>query len=126
MTYNETLQRDGKCSKCLLFIFPFIYKLFVIVLQGAPQEVALWDWTNETEDAALMRKVIPSNDVQNTIKVDQSDNAELVTTGAKSVCFWTWMEDSLDVHIGKVSRQTWATQRDLFHLQFSYLALEMH
>ena len=73
-------------------------------ITGCSSEVALWDWTNETEDAALMRKVIPSNDVQNIIKFDRSDNAELVTTGAKSVCFWTWMEDSLDVYIGKISK----------------------
>ena len=74
------------------------------MIQGAPQEVAIWDWTNETEDAALMRKNVPSSDVQNTIKFDRSDNAEIVTTGAKVVCFWTWMEDSLDVYQGKVSK----------------------
>jgi WD40 repeat protein len=64
--------------------------------------VAIWDWTNETEDAALMRKNSPSHEVHNTIKFDSSDNAEICTTGDGSVCFWTWLDSGLDVYSGKV------------------------
>ncbi len=68
------------------------------------QEVAIWDWTNENDDAALMRKASPAHEIHNLVKFDPSDNAEIVTTGNGSVCFWTWLDDGLDVYLGKVSK----------------------
>ena len=68
-----------------------------------PQEVAIWAWTKELDEATL-RKPCPTSDTQNCINFDPSNAADIVTTGKKTVCFWNWTEFALEVYVGKVSR----------------------
>ena len=68
-----------------------------------PQEVAIWAWTKD-QDSAILRKETPTKDLQQVIRFDPSNAFELVTTGHKTVCFWTWTEFSLDVYIGKLAK----------------------
>ena len=77
--------------------------------EGYPQEVAVWAWTKEQDDA-ILRRACPTEDVQSVIRFDPSQPYELVTTGAKTVCFWNWTEFSLEVYIGKISRSELGTQ----------------
>ena len=70
---------------------------------GVPQEVAIWAWTKE-EDDAILRKECPTEDVQQNISFDSSNASEVVTTGKTTVCFWSWGEFNLEVYMGKVSK----------------------
>jgi WD40 repeat protein len=81
--------------------------LYIATLSEAvpdqPQEVAIWAWTKQLDEAAL-RKACPTKDPQNVIRFDASNSADVVTTGHKSVCFWNWTEFALEVYLGRVSR----------------------
>jgi len=77
--------------------------------EGYPQEVAVWAWTKQQDDA-ILRKASPTEDVQTVIKFDPSQSGEMVTTGKKSVCFWNWAEFSLEVYMGKISRSELGSQ----------------
>jgi len=69
----------------------------------APQELALWAWTKETDQPILRRQVL-SNDSQYTVKFDPVKQSEFSTTGPKTVCFWNWEEFHLEGYVGKVSK----------------------
>lgn len=73
------------------------------LLQGIVQEVTIWAWTKES-DAPILRKNILSKEPQHSIRFDPQKQSEFSTTGAKTVCFWTWEEFSLEGYIGKVSK----------------------
>ena len=43
-------------------------------------------------------------EMQHTVKFDPAKMSEIVTTGPKTVCFWSWAEFSLDGYVGKITK----------------------
>jgi len=74
-----------------------------------PQEVAVWAWTRPqpegvTNDLPLLREVMITNEKQHDIIFNPFNQSEIATTGAKTVCFWSWEEFKLEGYVGKVSK----------------------
>lgn len=73
---------------------------------GEPQEVAIWAWTRQQQnsDLPLLREPMISSEKQHRIIFNVFNQSEIATTGAKTVCFWTWEEFRLEGYVGKVSK----------------------
>ena len=72
-------------------------------VEGEVQEVAVWAWTTDS-DQALLRTTGISGEIESFISFDPSNNFDLVTTGPKSVSFWNWTEYRIEGYVGKVSK----------------------
>lgn len=66
--------------------------------------MAIWAWTTEADEAVL-RKDVSVQDRQLTVRFDPSNQSEIVSCGAKTVCFWTWKEFNLEGYTGKASKK---------------------
>lgn len=73
---------------------------------GEPQEVAVWAWTRQQNDdqLPLLRETMITTEKQHKILFNTYNQSEIVTTGNKTVCFWTWEEFRLEGYVGKVSK----------------------
>lgn len=71
--------------------------------RGSNQQIAVWSWTNEENDAILRQEIV-AGDHHHTIKFNTKNKSEIVTTGSETVCFWNWDEYALDSYIGRVSK----------------------
>ena len=62
---------------------------------GYPQQVAIWEWTVPTKDAAITADIGPDHEYQHCVRFNPVDVRDIVSNGEKQVIFWNWTEEAL-------------------------------
>ena len=71
---------------------------------AAPQQIALWEWTNERE-GSLYSADVACDDVQHSVAFNTGDIREIVTNGAERVIFWSWEARRFDFYSPPLSQR---------------------
>ena len=91
----------GACSLDFSADSLFVASLGVVEEGGVAQDLALWAWTSDS-DSCLLRERVLSQEHHHIVCFNPSNQAEIMTTGTSSICFWTWREVSLEGYVARI------------------------